>query len=79
MEVLQVIFVFVCFCFISAAFEIGKDIVKAKLMKRTANQVVDTVFTSVLRSALKYRLDAKTVFGKAEKERGGNDEVSNMQ
>lgn len=79
MEVLQIILIFISFCGISAAFEIGKDIVKAKLMKRTISQGVDTVFTSVIRSMLKYRLDAKTVFSKPEQKNGGiDDEMSNM-
>ncbi len=78
MEILQVILVFISFCAIGAAFEIVKDIAKAKLMKRTISQGVDTVFTSVIHSMMKYRLDAKTVFGKQEKEGVNNDEVSNL-
>lgn len=78
MEFVQVNLVFICFCAIGAAFEIGKEVVKAKLMKRTVNQAVDTVFASVIRSMMKYRLDAKTVFGKQEKKGDENSEMSNL-
>ncbi len=68
MNFIEIIGLFVCFCGISAAFEFGKEIAKAQLMKRTINQSVDMFFTSVIRSMMKYRLDAKTVFKKGEDE-----------
>lgn len=68
MGVLQVILVFIAFCVIGTGFEIAKDIARAKMMKRTIDQSIDTAFSSVIRSMMKYRLDAKTVFSKPDKE-----------
>lgn len=79
MGFLEILLLFVCFCLVSAGVDLLKDLTRAKLAKRTAGQVVDTVFASVIRSMMKYRLDAKTVFSKPESKTGGvDDEMSSL-
>ena len=66
-----------------AVVQIGVEVLKffiiGKFIKRTVADSVDTAFTSVIRSMMKYRLDAKTVFGKQGREETENDEMSDLR
>lgn len=72
MGIFEMIFLFVSFCLISIVMELAKEFLKVKLLKKTIQQSVDVLFTSLFKATLKYKLEKKNL------ERGGNDEVSNL-
>ena len=56
MNFTEIIGLFVCFCGISSAFDLGKEYAKAKLVKSTVKQLENTSFGSVFRMFLNYKL-----------------------
>lgn len=56
MNFVEIIGLFVCFCGISSAFDLGKEYAKAKMLKATVKQLENTTFGSVFRMILNYKL-----------------------
>lgn len=56
MNFVEIIGIFVCFCGISSAFDLGKDYAKAKILKSTVKQLESTSFGSVFKAILNYKL-----------------------